>query len=194
MGRLLGLLAVLLLLVAGWIGVRGFLAYGHAQDAAEGLRSVQASVEGGDVEAGRSELGGVQRDTAAMVRLTSDPVWRAVAAFPYGGQNLAAVSTAASASNDVTQRGLPSLLNAAQGLQDFGSGLQGGSLDTGALQGTVDGVNRADASLAAAREKLGSVDRAYLLPQVDRALTELESSLDLAASLRQSVAGQLPTG
>lgn len=194
MSKVLGVLVLLLLAVAAWVGVRGYLAYGHAQDAADGLAVVQSAVAEGDVETARAELADVQSDTAATVRLTSDPVWRSVSAFPFGGQNLAAVSTAAAAADDVTSEGLPALVDAAEGLQEFGSSLQSGDLDPDALQSTVDGVERLDASLSQAQADIQAIDRRYLLPQVDQALDELASSVDVAAQVREAIAGQLPAG
>lgn len=194
MKRLLGLLVLLLVAAVAWVGVRGFLAYGHARDAAAGLQKMRAAIEAGDIATARSDLGYVQDDTRAAARLTSDPVWQAFGAFPFGGQNFAAVTTAAQASNQVTLQGIPALLDAAAGLAQFGDGLQAGEVDPGALQSTVDGVTRADASLAAARQQVEAIDRTYLLPPVERGVDELEASLDLATQLRESVAGRLPTG
>ncbi|MFP5333810.1 MAG: hypothetical protein ACLGIV_00700 [Actinomycetes bacterium] len=192
MSKVLGVLVLLLLAVAAWVGVRGYLAYGHARDAADGLAAVQSAVADGDVETARGELAGVQDDTGATVRLTSDPVWRSLAAFPFGGQNLAAVSTAAAAADDVTTGGLPALIDAAEGLREFGSSLRSGDLDPEALQSTVDGVERLDASLTRAQADIEAIDRRYLLPQVEQALDELASSVDVAAQAREAIAGQLP--
>lgn len=194
MRKLFGLLVLLVVLTLGWVAVRGYLAYGHAKDAVAGLSDVQAAITSGDVETARSELSGVQDDTRAARRLTSDPIWNAVAAFPFGGQNLGAFSTAARAADGVTQVGLPALLKAAEGLGDFTSGLQSGDLDADALQQTADGVRTLDRSLARAREQVDGIDRAYLLPQVEQGVTELEQALDVATQVRESLAGQVPVG
>jgi hypothetical protein len=192
--RLLGLLVQLVVLALGWVAVRGYLAYGHAKDAVAGLSDVQQAVTTGDVETARTQLSDVQADTRAARRLTSDPIWNAVAAFPFGGQNLEAFSTAVRAADGVTHVGLPALLKAAEGLGDFTSGLESGDLDADALQRTADGVRTLDRSLARAREQVDGIDHRYLLPPVEQGVSELEQALDVATQVREVLAGQVPVG
>lgn len=144
-----------------------------------------------EVEAARTTLGQVQDDTSAARDLTIDPVWRLLGAFPRGGQNLEAVGTATATIDDVVTGGLTGLVDAGDGLAAFRDGLSEGNLDGGGLADAGSGVERLDTSLTQAREDLAAIDRRYLIDQVDAAVTELESSLDVAAQVGTRFGEQL---
>jgi hypothetical protein len=192
--RLLGVVVLVVVLALAWVGVRGTLAYGHARQAAQEVGRVEQAVGAGDIDGARQALQQVQQETSAAHRLTSDPVWKVVAAFPFGGQNLRAFSAAAHAADEVTGAGMPGLLDAAEGVNDFRAGLGSGQLRPQALQETVTGVARLDSAITDARRELRGIDRSYLLPQVRTGVDELDRSLDVAERLRTALAGQLPPG
>lgn len=189
------LLVVLLLVVAvGWVGVRGYLAKGHLDDAAAQLPTFQQQMGELDIDAARATLAQVQDDTSAARDLTSDPVWRGFGAFGWGGQNFEAVGTATATVDDVVTDGLTGLVDAGEGLAAFRDGLDGGDLDGGGLTDAGAGVEQLDSSLTQAREDLAAIDRRYLLDQVDDAVTELEDSLDVAAQVGTRFGEQLTSG
>ena len=74
-------------------------------------------------------------------------------------------------------------MDAGDGLAAFRDGLSEGNLDGGGLADAGSGVERLDTSLTQAREDLAAIDRRYLIDQVDAVVTELESSLDVAAQV-----------
>lgn len=164
MRRLVLALLLIVVLAVGWVGVRGYLAKGHLDDAAGRLPTFEQRMGDLEVEAARTTLGQVQDDTSAARDLTSDPVWRLLGAFPRGGQNLEAVGTGTATIDDVV---------------------------TGGLADAGSGVERLDTSLTQAREDLAAIDRRYLIDQVDAAVTELESSLDVAAQVGTRFGEQL---
>lgn len=192
--RLLLLVVLLLVVAVGWVGVRGYLAKGHLDDAAAQLPTFEQQMGDLEVEAARTTLAQVQSETSAARDLTSDPVWRLFGAFPLGGQNFAAVGTAIGTVDDVVTEGLTGLVDAGDGLAAFRDGLEVGELEGERLSDAGEGVEQLDASLTQAREDLAAIDRRYLLTQVEDAVTELEDSLDIAEQVGTRFGEQLTPG
>lgn len=180
MKRLLALVALLLVAAVAWVGVRGYLARGHLDDAAGRLSTFEQELGDLDIDGARSTLAQVRSDTAAARGLTSDGVWRVVGTFPWGGQNLRAVGTGTATVDDLAGDALVALVDAGAGYVAVRDGLAAGRLDAGGLLDAAAGVARLQASVTQAREDLHAIDRDYLLEPVEAALAELESSLDLA--------------
>ena len=176
------ILAIVLIAVAAvaWVGVRGYLARGHLEDAAAQLPTFEQQMGDLQIEEARATLSQVQSDTNAARDLTSDPVWNVLGAFPWGGQNLEAVGTATAAVDDVVTEGLAGLVDAGAGFVAFRDAVGEGELDSSGLTEAAAGVDQLDASLTEARAELEAIDRRYLVSQVESALDELESSLNVA--------------
>jgi hypothetical protein len=189
--RVVLLFVLLVVLAVAWVGVRGYLAKGHLDDAADRLPAFEQQMGDLEVEAARTTLGQVQGDTSAARDLTGDPVWQLLGAFPWGGQNLEAVRTATVTVDDVVTEGLPGLVDAGEGVVAFRDSLGEGDLDGSGLDEAADGVDRLDASLTQARQDLAAIDRRYLVDQVEAAVTELEDSLDVARQVGSRVGEQL---
>ena len=176
------ILAIVLIAVAAvaWVGVRGYLARGHLEDAAAQLPTFEQQMGDLQIEEARATLSQVQSDTNAARDLTSDPVWNVLGAFPWGGQNLEAVGTATATVDDVVTEGLAGLVDAGAGFVAFRDAVGEGELDSSGLTEAAAGVDQLDASLTEARAELEAIDRRYLVSQVESALDELESSLNVA--------------
>lgn len=182
--RTLFVLAFLAVFVAvAWVAVRGAQARGHLEEAADGVTLLQRQLRQSEVAQAHQTLDGIQSDTAQARELTSDRVWRVVAQFPWGGQNLEAVGTATAAVDDLANTGLPALVDAADGVVAFRDQLGKGQLDAAALGQVADKIAVLDTSLKATRVELDGIDRSYLIPAVDHAIDELRSSLDVAAQV-----------
>ena len=151
MRRLLLALVLLVVAAVAWVGVRGYLARGHLEDAAGRLPTFEQQMGDLEIEAARTTLGQVRSDTSAARDLTSDPVWRLLGVFPWGGQNLEAVGTATAAVDDVVTDGLTGLVDAGEGFVAFRDGLGEGELDGSGLTDAGAGVERLDASRSPAR-------------------------------------------
>ena len=189
--RTLFVLAFLAVFVAvAWVAVRGAQARGHLEEAADGVTLLQRQLRQSQVDQAHQTLDGIQSDTAQARELTSDRVWRVVAQFPWGGQNLEAVGTATAAVDDLANTGLPALVDAADGVVTFRDQLGKGQLDAAALRQVVDKVAVLDTSLKATRGELDGIDRSYLIPAVDRAVDELRSSLDVAEQVGDGLTDQ----
>lgn len=176
------LLAVVLILIAAvaWVGVRGYLARGHLEDAAAQLPTFEQQMGDLEIEEARATLDEIQSDTGAARDLTSDPVWNVLGAFPWGGQNLEAVGTATATVDDVVSEGLAGLVDAGAGFVAFRDAVGEGELDSSGLTEAAAGVDALDGSLTEARAELAAIDRRFLVDRVEAAIDELEASLDVA--------------
>ena len=170
------------------------MVYQRSPGAAGRLPTFEQQMGDLEIEAARTTLGQVQSDTSAARDLTSDPVWRLLAAFPWGGQNLEATGTATATVEDVVSDGLDGLVDAGEGFVAFRDGLGEGELDGSGMTDAGAGVERLDASLTQGRADLAAIDRRYLLDQVEAALTELENSLDVAEQVGTRFAERLMAG
>lgn len=191
---LLGALAlVVLVILAAWVGVRAWQATSHLQDAADRLPVLQEQLVALDVDAARTTVGLLREDTSAAAALSGDPVTSAAAAFPFGGQNLAALQEGSTAGDALLRDGGPGLLAAAEAAKAFTGGLAEGDLDPGSLRDAADGLERLQAALERARAEVDAIDRRYLLDGVEAALAELEASLRLTDEVGSDLApGLLP--
>ncbi len=184
------LVLVMLLALTVWVGVRAWQATSHLQDAADRLPVLQEQLVGLDVDAARTTVERLRQDTSAATDLSGDPVTGAVAAFPLGGQNLAALRDGSTAVDAFVRDGGPGLLTAAAAADAFAGGLSGGDLDPGALRDAADGLEQLQTALERARAEVDAIDRRYLLDGVEAALAELEASLRLT----DEVGGELAPG
>ena len=188
--RALAVLALVVVLVLGWVGVRGYLAVQHLDEAAAEVADVQEQLVALEVTGAGEGIAAIRDDTSAARDLTSDPVWRFVARFPWGGQNLAVVGAGAAVGDDLARDALPSAViaaTAAAGLQD---GLAASDLDASAEQATTlsDALVGLQQARDRARADLDALDRRYLAGPVRDTLAELEASLDLTEQIGAGLA------
>ena len=184
---------LLVLLAAGWLGVRGTLAVRHLQAAAAVVPGVRADVLAGDVSGARPELDRFVADTAAAHRLTGDPLWAAATRLPRVGRDLAAVRTVASVADRVGT-GVVRPLAGPDGLAGLDTARAGGA---GAAP-LVAALARAQSPLAGAQQQLrvgsaelDAVDTGALDARVAGPTTQLRDRLaalapDLDTAVRAS--------
>jgi HAMP domain-containing protein len=170
-----------------WVAIRGAQARGHLEDAANHVSKLQQQMKTLDTAAASDTVDTIQTHTTKAHELTSDPVWDTLAKFPWGGQNLAAVSTATSAVDDLAQEGLPALVNAGDNLVTFRAELKNGNLDATPLKQLATDVETLDTSLKQTRQEINGVERRYLVRAVSQALDELNRSLDVAGSVGEQL-------
>ena len=189
------LLAFLAVFAAvAWVAVRGAQARTHLEDAADGVSVLQRQGARLEVNAARQTVAEIQDDTERAHELTSDPVWEVLAAFPWGGQNLAAVGTATASVDGLAHEGLPALVQAAQGVVTFREQLAAGNLDAAPIEQVAQQVAVLDASLESTRAEIGAIDRSYLVRAVSQALDELSGSLDATEAVQAQLDAQLQPG
>lgn len=111
--RVLGVLLLLALLAATWVGVRGALAAKHLKAAAPLVSVLEQQARAGKAAEARRTLTELQQQTRPAHRLTSDPVWAAATRLPWLGTDLAAVGAVAASADQVATGVLPPLVDGA---------------------------------------------------------------------------------
>lgn len=107
--RLFFLVVLVLVLLAAWVGVRGWLAKDHLETSADLVQRLQVQVERGDTISAQRTLRDLQANTASSVRLTGDVVWRGAGHLPFIGDDLRAVHTVAVTGHTLSLQALPPL-------------------------------------------------------------------------------------
>jgi hypothetical protein len=188
------LLFLALFASVAWVAVRGAQARTHLEDAADGVTILQRQMRQLEVDEARTTVENIQESTTSARELTSDPVWRFLGGFPWGGQNLAAVRQATESVDDLAHEGLPALLGAGQSIVTFREQLAAGNLDAAPLQQVADDVGTLDRSLEDTQADLRAIDRRYLVRAISEALDDLTESLDGASAVGSQLDSQLLQG
>ncbi|WP_292833488.1 DUF4012 domain-containing protein [Microbacterium sp.] len=170
-----GLIAVVAVLAAGWIGVRGVLAYGHLS-AAQGAASL-VGADLGDPAVAESAIAGIAAETSAARDLTSDPVWRAAESLPWVGPQLKAVSTVAASVDLVATTALSPLSELAGSFAADALLPVGGRIDLATLSSLQGAAATGAEGVASAKAQLDGLDRTALLGPIDRAVDEVAGLL-----------------
>lgn len=177
--RLLAVVVLVAVFALAWVGIRGYLAVRHLEDAAVAISRAEDELVALDISAATGSVQEIQDDTSAARGLTSDPVWRLVGRFPWGGQNLRAIGAAAALGDDLARDALPAAVVAAT------AGGHEASLGSGDLDGSAEGATTLAEALVTlqgarddARSDLDAVDRRYLVQPVRTALEDVEATLD----------------
>lgn len=105
----LGALALVLLVVAAWVGARAILAKDELEAAVPLAARIQDQVVAGDSAGAAVTAEELQRRAASAADLTSDPIWRSAEVAPFIGANLIAVRELAAVVDDISQRAVTPL-------------------------------------------------------------------------------------
>src|SRR6478752_6272351 len=111
-----GVAVALVLVVAGlvgWIALRGYLARQELYAALPAAHGIQSAIVAGDLASARASADELEKRASSAAALTSAPVWRAAELVPWAGPNLAAVRTAAAATERVASRVIQPLVGVA---------------------------------------------------------------------------------
>lgn len=179
-GVLLGI-ALLLLFVIVWIGLRGFLAQQELNDAMPAASRVKTAIASGDVAAAGRAATDLRNHTRTAAALTSDPVWVTIEAVPWVGPNLTAVRTAAAASDTVAAHVVQPLVaaDAAVGLRTVA--IANGRIDLAPIIAAQPAVARARTAFTAARAHVAAIDTAAIASPVAAGVDRLREVLGRAA-------------
>lgn len=113
--------------------------------------------------------------------LTSDPVWSAAESLPWIGPQLAAVSSASSALDEVVSEGLAPLSEAAADLSAASFAPSDGRTDLAPFEAIADAAQAGDETVSAATKSVSAIDDSLLVKPVSDAVTEVD---ELLATLR----------
>lgn len=175
---MLGGILLLAVLATGWIGIRGFLAYQHLNDAR--ATAANASEVLSDPARASDLIADVSADTAAARDLTSDIVWRLGEQLPWVGPQLAAVSTVATALDNVASESLTPLASVAASFSLDDIRPQNGAIDLDAFTGIEEAARTGATGVSVAATNVAAIDTAALLGPVRDAVSDVSALLDQA--------------
>lgn len=190
--RVFFLLVLVLVLLVAWVGVRGWLAKDHLQNAADLVQRLQLQVERGNAAPARSTLRQLQSETASAASLTGDAVWRGFGQLPAIGDDMKAVHVVAVAGHDLTIEALPPLTAAATDVSALRNAAAGGltpSQIVAAAERLKAPLDNAKAGVDRARAQIATVNPAGLVRPVRSGVQQFRSGLDeLSAELTALIA------
>jgi hypothetical protein len=185
-GWILGVVALLAVVAAGWIGVRGILAANH-------LLAAQALVE--DIATDLDNLADAEAVTAQLTEhsgsareLTGDPVWRAASGLPWVGPQLAAVASVAAGVDDIATGTVAPLAASADGLTADAFLPADGRIDTAAFASFAQPAAQAAENTAQVLADVEAIDRAPLAAPLAEIVAEFEQLVGDAATTTDSIA------
>lgn len=170
-----GSLALLLVAVVAWIGVRGFLAYNEIQTARSGVDGVQAQLLS-DPEAASVTIDELGAHTKRAAALTSDPVWRAAEVVPWLGPNLEAFRTTAWSLDKVVRSVAAPLVSHVSGLQASLSPVDG-RIDTAPLVALQPASEQANDWMQEVEAAMRGINRSQLFGPLADAVGEFNELL-----------------
>jgi hypothetical protein len=173
----------LVLLSAGWVGMRGWQARSHLLNAAGLARELSSQVVGGDTGRAQRTLSALQQQATSARAATGDPGWWVAKQAPVAGDDMVAVHQIAVTVDELARRAFPVLLRAdltALAPKD-------GRLDLAALARVSDELGAADRAVQEARTALDDVPARVLVRQIREAVGELRAEIDQLAGMTSAV-------
>jgi hypothetical protein len=183
--RVSGVVLLVVVALAAWIGVRGWLAKDHLEDAAAMVPRLEQQARAGHPSP--TDLNKLQQQASDARRLTGDAIWSGAMKLPFVGDDLAAVRASAVAVGTVAQDAVPPLLRVAGTLDPAVLRPRDGRIQLEPLVQAQSPLRAADAALTRARSVMapfvGDGDQSgSLLRPVGDAVTRLGQQLDRVAS------------
>ena len=183
--------ALVVLFVVVWVGVRGYLAAQHLRDAAVSADSVRADILGNDGDAALASAHRLRDQVHAARDLTGDVVWRATEVVPVIGDDLRAVRQVSDVLSSVTDDAvLPMAAIASDVSVDSFRPVDGG-IDLAPLIAAQPVVGGADVSITTQLMVARSIDATGAIAPVRDAVSQLVTVLSSASDQVDVVARAL---
>ncbi|HEV7182956.1 MAG TPA: DUF4012 domain-containing protein [Leifsonia sp.] len=168
---------LVLLLLAGWVGVRALLAKNALQSALPYANAVQSSLASGDIPAATAAAAKLRDHAAQAAALTEDPVWRAAEFLPVIGPNLSAVRISAAATDTVASRVVEPLTGVAQLVDPARLKPVDGAVDLAPLSKAQPTIARAQRAFHEAFASVAAIDDGPTIGPVRSAVERLRTLL-----------------
>ena len=192
--------SVLLLLVAAaaWVGLRALSARDSLESAGETATTIPGLVGAGDNAAAMEAAQAFQNDANAAASATSDPIWRVAEFIPWLGSNFAAVRGMSEVAAEVASDAVVPLAATAAGIDVSALGFTDGAIDVAPLAQAAPALERANAGLHSAVERIDSLqeptiplvsDALERLADVTREASGIVDGLDRAAAILPGMVG-----
>ncbi|WP_223625959.1 DUF4012 domain-containing protein [Microbacterium sp. EST19A] len=195
-GWTVGIVLTLLVILIGWVTVRGIGAVSDLQQVAAGASQLKTAIAEGDLDGAEPIAKSIAGNARSAHDLTSDPVWQAFGVIPWLGPNFRAVSDVAEIADDVSADALTPLLGVAADFDLASLGFTGGAIDLAPFAEIEKPLGTASAALTSAEQRAQQIDADATLPPLADAVRELRSSVTEAATVVGSLHGAsvlLPT-
>ena len=174
--RLTAVVVVFIAILALWLGIRGFMAYGRLSALEVTAGRIRTDAKSLDFKALSVDLQDL-RDQAHSARgLTSDPIWGLATHIPVLGTDAAAARQTAAVLDDLAIATQP-LAAVLPGLQPSDLKTSTGSINIAALQGIGPAVMRVSTAVDEARAALAQVDTG-VVGKLTRGITQLKDALN----------------
>lgn len=172
---------ILLVIIAAWVGVRGWMAYQHLARIEVGISDASSALAS-DPGAAGATVARLAADASAAQDLTSDPVWHLAEGSPWIGPQLQAFGAVASAGDTLLSDALLPLVTATQETSFDSLKPVNGRIDTVGLAALQQPARSAAVAAAAAVAELERVNRTPLLGVVGRAVDRSTAVFEQAAN------------
>jgi hypothetical protein len=186
-----GLLLLVLVACAGWIGLTALRAQSALEDARASLVAARDALAQRDLDVATAAVEDAGEATGRARRATSGPVWALGAAVPGYGKSLQVVRGLAAAADDVASGVLPSALEAARTVDPDRLRSPDGVVDTAVLRAAtppvVAGADQAERVLS----DLVALPEADVVGVLGQARGELAAEVDELARLLRGAATAL---
>ncbi|MEX8058200.1 DUF4012 domain-containing protein [Microbacterium sp. 16-032] len=176
-----GAFLVFAVVVAAWVGVRGWMAYQHLSRVEAGI-SEASSALASDPGAAGAIVARLATDASDAHDLTSDPVWHLAEGAPWVGPQLEAFGTVASAGDALLSDALLPLVTAAQDTSFDALKPVNGRIDTTGLAVLAQPAQLAASAAAGASDQLQGLNRTPLVGVLERAVDKSSTVFEQAAT------------
>ena len=176
---LFGVLALFLVVAAaaGWVSWRATKARAELRAASTLVSTLQQQLTGRDVAAARATLAALQQRTGTARSDTSDPLWAVAAFAPFVGDDVRAVHGLTVATDDLSRRALPGLVDAAGALDPTKLLPAGGQIALAPIVAAAPAIIDGDAQVRAIAARVAALDQPGLSAAVRDAVRTLGAKL-----------------
>ncbi|GAA2726637.1 DUF4012 domain-containing protein [Cellulomonas aerilata] len=175
-------LALLLLVVGTWMGVRAYQAASALRSVADTVGSVRSALGSGDTSGLAGPAQQIERDAARAVAATSDPVWGIAQRLPVIGADAQAVRTVALAVDGLAVGVVTPLARVAEGLDAEALRPVDGRIDTEPLAAAAPVLGTAAEAAGRAQRAVAELDPDRLHGPLPGPVAELQEQLTSATT------------
>jgi hypothetical protein len=174
---------VFLLLSVFWVAYRSYEAYDHLAAAADDVSALQTELENftdPDTARAAQTVQRLQQETAGARSAVNDPIFRLATWTPVLGANLDALREVTLTVDSLATDVMPSLVDISATLQPSEVAPKNGAINLAPIEQISPVLQKADAAVVAARDRVAAIDRSAVVQPVADAVQSLATKLDSA--------------
>lgn len=179
--------AVLLLVGAGWVGIRAWMAKSELERALPLASAIQSDIIAGRDSSARAASQQLSAHARKAAELTSDPIWHMFEVVPFLGPNLTAFRELSSAVEDVNANGVQPLTELAGGMNLTAFKPVNGAIDLKPLVAAQPKIAQAEKGLERASRALDAIDTTGTISPIQSSAARLRALVTKATDSVVSV-------